>query len=96
MCDDLGEWTVFGATQKVFLASNYAGLHVSDTKGKKVWHVNFKKEQSIDQGGLFRESMSEMSVELHSCALPLFVKSANNADKIGDHRDKWVINASAC
>jgi hypothetical protein len=36
-----------------------------------------------------------MSVELHSCALPLFVKSANNADKIGDHRDKWVINSNA-
>eukprot|EP00976_Prorocentrum_cordatum_P066576 1178370-Prorocentrum_minimum.AAC.3 len=30
-----------------------------------LWHVSFEGEGGIDQGGLFRESLMEMSKELH-------------------------------
>lgn len=57
-----------------------------------LWHVSFEGEGGIDQGGLFRESLMEMSKELHSDAAPLFIECPNKRRSMGSNMDKWVPN----
>ena len=38
---------------------------------RMLWPVSFEGEGGIDQGGLFRESLMEMSKELHSDGAPV-------------------------
>jgi hypothetical protein len=53
-----------------------------------LWHVSFEGEGGIDQGGLFRESLTEMSKELHGPLLGLFVECPNNRRATGSNMDK--------
>lgn len=69
-------------------------MHIN-SQNKRAWFVKFIGEAAIDDGGLFRESITELCSELQSTALELFIPSANQANKIGDCRDKWVINPQA-
>ena len=59
-----------------------------------LWHVSFEGEGGIDQGGLFRESLTEMSKELHGPLLGLFVECPNNRRATGSNMDKWLPNPS--
>jgi len=61
---------------------------------KKAWFIKFIGEFALDQGGLFRESLTELCMELHSHVLSLLVPTANQRNNVGDNRDKWVLNPS--
>jgi hypothetical protein len=43
----------------------------------KAWFTVFKGEKSIDEGGPFRESVTDMCTELQSKALDLFIPCSN-------------------
>ena len=62
---------------------------------KKAWFVKFIGEFALDQGGLFRESLTELCQELQSPVLNLLVKTQNNKNNHGENRDKWTLNPSA-
>ena len=52
-------------------------------------------EASIDVGGPFRESLSNVSKDIQSDILPLMIRSANNKNNHGEHRDCYVINSNS-
>eukprot|EP00003_Mantamonas_plastica_P032759 TRINITY_DN905_c0_g1_i15.p2 TRINITY_DN905_c0_g1~~TRINITY_DN905_c0_g1_i15.p2 ORF type:complete len:1205 (-),score=565.17 TRINITY_DN905_c0_g1_i15:483-4097(-) len=59
---------------------------------KKAWHVDFDGESSIDVGGPYRESFSQMIQELQSTHLNLLVKVPNAKYNVGLNRDKYIPN----
>ncbi|XP_028406216.1 uncharacterized protein LOC114528733 isoform X2 [Dendronephthya gigantea] len=69
-------------------------------KCEQWWEVKFVGEGIIDQGGGFRDSLSEISDELCpqdddvNKTLPLLIKTVNNRDQVGDHRDCFIPNPS--
>lgn len=56
--------------------SRYRGMHINSAD-KKAWFVKFIGEYALDEGGLFRESLSEITTELKSSVLPLLLPSKN-------------------
>ncbi|XP_046857635.1 uncharacterized protein LOC124451045 [Xenia sp. Carnegie-2017] len=83
------------------LKSENVSFRWNKRKCDQWWEVKFVGEGIIDQGGGFRDSLSEVSDELCPPAelntnktLPLLVKTVNNRDKVGDHRDCFVPNPS--
>lgn len=52
-------------------------------------------EGSIDVGGPFRETLTNVVDELESALLPLLVKTANNKNDHGFMRECWTLNPSS-
>ena len=48
-----------------------------NSANKRSWFVNYSGEQSVDDGGLFRDSITEMCNELRKPVLPLLVETKN-------------------
>jgi len=63
-------------------------------QGERGWKVEFHGEGATDQGGPYRESLTQLSTELYSVGLPLLISSPNNRVGIGNGRDKYVPNPS--
>ena len=61
----------------------------------RVWKANFLHEGSIDDGGPYRESMENISVELTSGVVSLLNKSANQLNNIGFMQECFVFNHTA-
>ena len=52
-------------------------------------------ESADDHGGPYREVMVEITNELQSDALPLFIRCPNGVNGVGEYRDAFVPNPSA-
>jgi len=50
---------------------------------RKAWFVKFIGEYALDDGGLFRESLTELCLELRGPVLGLLVPSNNNSGSFG-------------
>lgn len=92
--DTKGEWTVFAQVSKDMRKNKFHGMHIN-SQNKRAWFVKFIGEAALDDGGLFRESITELCSELQSTALELFIPSANQASKLGENREKWILNPQA-
>ena len=62
---------------------------------QRPWRVTFEGEGGTDAGGLFRDSISHLSTELQSSAIPLFIQCPNAHTRIGDNQEKWIPNPAA-
>jgi hypothetical protein len=71
-----GEHTIYAQVWKKLAAHNFSGLRVNSSD-KRAWFVKFIGEFALDDGGLFRECLTEMCGELRSAVLPLLVETAN-------------------
>jgi len=67
-----GEHTIFAQVQTRLEAARYLGLRIN-TSDKKAWFVKYIGEYAVDDGGLFRDCLSEMCLELRSHVLPLLL-----------------------
>lgn len=92
--DHKGELSMFGQIRKKLKENNYQTMRKNDADSQ-AWRINFIGEGSIDAGGPFRESITNMCEELMSDFLPLFIKSQNNKNDHGMNRDCWTINPAA-
>jgi E3 ubiquitin-protein ligase HERC2 len=92
--DNKGEWTTFGLTMKKVKEKNYEYLRVCNSS-YKAWKANFVGEGSIDAGGPYRETLSNMTDELYSSCLPLLIPTQNNKNDHGLGRDLWTINPAS-
>ena len=92
--DDKGEQTVFSQVMKGLQAGNYQGMRINSAD-KKAWFVKFIGELALDQGGLFRESLTELCNELQTPSLNLLIPTQNQKSNQGESRDKWTINPTA-
>lgn len=89
-----GENTIFAQVMKRMQEQNYRGLRINQAD-KKAWFVKFIGEYAVDDGGLFRESLTEICSELRSKVLPLLIKSQNQEANVGQERDMWILNPDA-
>lgn len=74
--DHKAQHTVFSQVKKNLEHKRLKGLRINSAE-KSGWFVKFIGEQSLDDGGLFRECLSEMCNELKGKVLPLLSKSKN-------------------
>lgn len=74
--DRKGDQTIFSQVWRKLESGKYRGLRINHSD-KKAWFVKFIGEYALDDGGLFRESLSELCQELKTDVLPLMVKTAN-------------------
>ena len=62
-------------------------------RGSQQWFsVTLVGEHASDAGGVFRETISNISDDLMSERTPLFIRTPNNIEEIGDLRDAWMPN----
>jgi E3 ubiquitin-protein ligase HECTD3 len=60
----------------------------------KWFSVTLEGEHASDAGGVFRETISNISDDLMSERTPLFIRTPNNKEEVGDLRDVWMPNPS--
>lgn len=60
----------------------------------KWFSVSLIGEHAQDAGGVFRETISNMGDDLMSERTPLFIKTPNQREQLGDQQDMWMPNPS--
>jgi hypothetical protein len=66
-------------------------------RGSQQWFsVNLVGEHASDAGGVFRETISNISDDLMSERTPLFIRTPNNIEELGDLQDAWMPNPACC
>jgi len=61
----------------------------------QAFSANFLGEGSIDVGGPFRETLSNVVEEIESDALPLLIKTPNNRNDHGTERECYMPNPAS-
>ena len=61
----------------------------------RCWSVSFVGEAAADAGGPYRDSIENIAKELEFDVLPLLIKSSNNRNDHGNHRDCFIVNPSS-
>lgn len=59
----------------------------------KAYECRFKGEGSIDAGGPFRESLTDIAKELELGVAPLLIRSPNNKNEHGTNRDCFILDS---
>jgi len=91
--DTNGENTLFKqlfSKMKKFPLKNYLCK-----KSERLFRVYFKGEGASDMGGPYRDLFSNISEEMHSDYLDLFIRTPNNKNEIGNFRDKFIPKPSS-
>ena len=91
LCDHEAKYTMFA---QLMHQVHYRGAGKLRTSGQ-AWSAQFRGEGSIDAGGPYRESITNVSTELQSRTLPLLVQCPNYNNDAGLNREKWVLNPTA-
>lgn len=73
LCDHDAKYTMFA---QLMHQAHYRGANALRCSGQ-AWSAQFRGEGSIDAGGPYRESITNVSAELQSTALPLLVQCPN-------------------
>lgn len=93
--DHEGEWTTFATIMKEASKKNFTNMRVSSSSSK-AWNCAMRGEGSIDAGGPYRDSISNLTEELYDVkALPLLIPTQNNKNNHGFNRDCWTINPAS-
>ena len=61
----------------------------------RIYKINFKGEGSIDAGGPFRDSLSNIVQEMERGLVPLLIKSPNNKNDHGSNRECYILDPSS-
>jgi hypothetical protein len=61
----------------------------------QAFKISFAGEYGDDAGGLYRDGITALCLELQSKLLPLLCICPNNANDLGKHRDCWIPAPSA-
>lgn len=86
-----GQFSIFGQIYRSMVAVENKGYRNSE----RVYKINYRGEASIDAGGPYNESMSNICDELQSSFLKLLVPVQNNVHNMGENRETWIINPEA-
>ena len=92
--DHKGEHTIFGQIWSTLKKTNYKSLWRNDADFKP-WKANFADEESYNEGGPYRDSITNIWGELMHSVLPLLIPTPNNKNDHGLNRDCWTINPSS-
>ena len=61
----------------------------------RIYRINFRGEGSIDAGGPFRDSLTNIVAEMEQGLVPLLIKSPNNRNDHGSNRDCFILNPAS-
>jgi len=89
-----GQDSVFGQIFNALRGFRYESFQTAK-KDTQMWNVTFAGEGSIDVGGPYRESATNICSDLMSITTPLFVRCPNGKNGVGLNREKWIPNVSA-
>jgi hypothetical protein len=70
--------------------AQWAAALRSNDGGGKLFSVSFVGESGIDVGGVYREALTEMVMDLHTPDFTLFALCPNGEHKINNNMDKFV------
>ena len=84
----------FSITGQIYRAMS-AVTNQGYRNAERIYKINYRGEASIDAGGPYNESMSNICDELQSAFLHLFIPTANHAGNLGENREAWTVNPSA-
>lgn len=91
--DHTGEHSIFGQIfQLLKLSPGKFDCFKQNSIDSQALHVDFEGESSIDAGGPYRETLTNIAIEFESGVLPLMIKSPNNRNNHGDNRECFVVN----
>ena len=87
-----------GTSQCIFVQAFHQAHHhpasqlrLSEPAGR-VFSVSFVGEAGIDAGGVYREAMTEIVMDLHSAEFSLMILCPNGVHKINNNMDKYIPN----
>lgn len=92
--DHEGKYTMFGQiiTQLKDTCPDFSNFRIKSTD-EKCYRVEFLGEGSIDVGGPFRDSLTNIARELEAGVVPVFMKSPNNKNEHGTNRDCYILDS---
>lgn len=92
--DQEGKYTIFGQVITT-LQEDYPEMQNfrKQSTDSKAYNINFRGEGSIDAGGPFRESLTNIAEELEKGVVPVFIKSPNNKNEHGANRDCFILDS---
>jgi len=61
----------------------------------QIFEAQFAGEGSIDVGGPFRDTLTNLCAELETDALPMLIKTPNNRNTHGYNRDCFMLNPAS-
>ena len=61
-------------------------------KDKQIWKAQYLNMHSTDQGGPYRDSITQMCSDICSTRLPLFILCPNGRTNSGSNQDCWIPN----
>lgn len=94
--DHTAEFTIFGQImQQIKKSDSNYGNFRQNSVDDMAYSIAFKGEGSMDVGGPYRESLTNIVAELEKSVLPIFVKTANNRNDHGDNRECFVVNSNS-
>lgn len=92
--DHEGKYTIYGQIiQQLKEESSEMSNFRIKTTDEKCYSINFKGEGSIDAGGPFRESLTNISSELESGVVPILIRSPNNKNEHGTNRECFILDS---
>ena len=94
LVDHKGEWTTFGVTMQKIKSKTYKALHINKSDNK-AWDAKFIGEGSQDEGGPYRETLTNLIAELYTPHLPLLIPTKNQKSDHGSGRDLWTLNPAS-
>ncbi|CDW82480.1 hect e3 ubiquitin [Stylonychia lemnae] len=95
-CDHEGVHTIFGQiVQSLKKAVNNKNCFRVNSVDSQILKVEFKGEGSIDAGGPYRETLTNICNELQSAVLPVLIPTPNNKNNHGQYRECWMVNPSS-
>jgi len=72
------------------VAKSWSASQYQIRQNQRSFKVNFNGEAGVDGGGLYRECLTEISKELMSPSLGVFIPSPNSKQDTGRNRDTFV------
>lgn len=95
--DHEGKYSIYG--QIISALKNHGYTELTNFRHKdvdgRVYKINFKGEGSIDAGGPFRDSISNIVKEMEDGFVPLLIKSPNNRNDHGQNRDCYLLDPAS-
>ncbi|OMJ70944.1 hypothetical protein SteCoe_30969 [Stentor coeruleus] len=89
--DTEAQFSIYGQIYRAMSAVENKDLR----NAERIYKINYRGEASIDAGGPYNESMSNICDELQSTFIRLLVPVQNNVHNMGENREAWTINPSA-
>lgn len=92
--DHEAKYSMFGQIIKQLAESNpdMSNFRIKSID-EKCYSINFLGEGSIDAGGPFRESLTNIAEEMEKGVVPLLIRSPNNKNEHGINRDCYILDS---